>query len=104
VGSNFKRKRDERNVLLALGDNSSALGWLPKANIDNTKNLPLHMAARKYAKILLQADCCLYSQHIADTFLPRVSQSPELPKPITHYTRISIPKLIANSHLYHPSW
>lgn len=62
------------------------------------------MAARKYAKILLQADCCLYSQHIADTFLPRVSQSPELPKPITHYTRISIPKLIANSHLYHPSW
>jgi hypothetical protein len=50
---------------LALCDNSSAVGWLHKANIDDTKNYPLHIAARKYADILLKADCCLYSQHIA---------------------------------------
>jgi len=50
---------------LALCDNTSAVGWLHKANIDDTKNLPLHVAARKYADILLQVDCCLYSQHIA---------------------------------------
>jgi hypothetical protein len=41
------------------------VGWLHKANVDESKNLPLHMAARKYAEILLQADCCLYSQQIA---------------------------------------
>jgi hypothetical protein len=32
------------------------------------KNLPLHMAARKYAEILLQADRHLYSQHIAGKY------------------------------------
>jgi len=41
-----------------------------KANIDDTKNLPLHMAARKYAEVLLKADCCLYSQHIAGVTNP----------------------------------
>ena len=46
----------------------SAVGWLHKANVDDTKNLPLHMATRKYAEILLQADCCLYSQNIAEEY------------------------------------
>lgn len=54
----------KETCFLALGDNSSAVGWLHKANVDDSKNLPLHMAARKYVEILLQADCCLYSQHI----------------------------------------
>jgi hypothetical protein len=58
-------RRNNEDCFLALGDNTSAVGWLHKANIDESKNLPLHMAARKYAEILLQADCCLYSQHIA---------------------------------------
>jgi hypothetical protein len=49
---------------LALGDNSSAVGWLHKANIDADNNKPLHLAARKYAQLLMQNDCCLYSQHI----------------------------------------
>ncbi len=31
----------------------------------NQKNLPMHIAARKYAEILLKVDCCLYSQHIS---------------------------------------
>jgi hypothetical protein len=49
---------------LAFGDNSSAIGWLHKANVDAENNYPLHAAARKYAQILMQNDCCLYSQHI----------------------------------------
>jgi len=49
---------------LAFCDNSSAVSWLYKASVDETRNLPLHLAARKYADVLLQAGCCLYSQHI----------------------------------------
>jgi hypothetical protein len=48
---------ESKMCFLALSDNSSA--------IDDTKNLPLHMASRKYAEILMGADCCSYSQHIA---------------------------------------
>jgi hypothetical protein len=51
-------------VFLARTDNTSAVGWLHKASIDDKKDLPLHMAVRKCAEILLQADCCLYSQPI----------------------------------------
>jgi len=51
--------------ILAQGDNAPAIGWLHKANVDENKNLPMHIAARKYAEILLVADCCLYSQHIS---------------------------------------
>jgi hypothetical protein len=54
----------KETCFLALGDNSSAIGWLHKADVDESKNLPMHIAAQKYAEILLQADCCLYSQHI----------------------------------------
>jgi hypothetical protein len=69
---------------LALCDNSSSVGWLHKANVDDTKNLPLHMAARKYAKVLLQADCCLYSQYIAgvsNTVADILSRKFDLPHP-----------------------
>jgi hypothetical protein len=69
---------------LALCDNSSSVCWLHKANVDDTKNLPLHMAARKYAEVLLQADCCLYSQHIAgvsNTVADILSRKFDLPQP-----------------------
>jgi hypothetical protein len=56
--------KHEFPCFLALGDNSSAVGWLHKANIDAENNHPLHEAARKYAQILLRHNCCLYSQHI----------------------------------------
>jgi hypothetical protein len=62
-----KNYTEKETCFLALGDNASAVGWLHKSNVDETKNLPLHIAARKYAKILLEADCCLYSQHISST-------------------------------------
>jgi hypothetical protein len=50
---------------LSFCNNSSVVGWLHKANIDDTQNLPLHSAAQKHAEILLNSNCCLYSQHIA---------------------------------------
>jgi hypothetical protein len=46
----------KETCFLALGDNLSAVGWLHKANIDESKNLPLHLAARKYAEVLKEAD------------------------------------------------
>ncbi len=52
------------SCFLSLGDNTSSVGWLHKANIDETKNYPLHEATRHYATLLINNHCCLYSQHI----------------------------------------
>jgi hypothetical protein len=66
------------SCLLALGDNSSAIGWLHKANADETNNKMLHLISRKLATQLLNTDCCIYSQHfkgiyneVADTLSRR---------------------------------
>jgi hypothetical protein len=37
------------DCFLSLGDNSSAVGWLHKASVDSSKNLPLFLASRKFA-------------------------------------------------------
>jgi hypothetical protein len=50
---------------LSLGDNSSSVGWLHKASVDPTKNLPLFLASRKFAQIMLTYRACIYSQHIS---------------------------------------
>jgi len=57
-----RSKKEE--CFLSLGDNTSSVGWLHKANMDQNKNLPLFLAARKFAKIMLSSKSCLYSQHI----------------------------------------
>lgn len=57
----------EQSCILAIGDNTSALGWL-----HNTSRLdptwPAHVAhlrvARKIASLLMGFQCCLASQHI----------------------------------------
>ena len=54
--------------ILALTDNSSAVGWLHKANIDETNNKSLHTASRKLANLVINADCCLYSQHFKGAY------------------------------------
>jgi hypothetical protein len=54
----------QEECFLSVGDNSSAIGWLHKASIDPAKNLPLFLAARKFAKIMLKSNSCIYSQHI----------------------------------------
>jgi hypothetical protein len=86
---------------LALGDNSSAVGWLHKANIDAENNLPLHEAARKFAQILMRHNCCLYSQHIkgvqnnvADALSRMHDNSPE---ELHHYISSSFPTQVPNT-------
>ena len=51
------------SCFLSFADNTSAVGWLHKANVNETKNKPLEIATRHFATLLIQADCCLYSQH-----------------------------------------
>jgi hypothetical protein len=56
------------SCILALGDNSSAVGWLHKANVDPNQNKALHTASRKLASLLMESECCLYSQHFKGEF------------------------------------
>jgi hypothetical protein len=51
------------SCFFSFADNTSAVGWLHKANVDDSVNKPLQAATRHFANILLQANCCLYSQH-----------------------------------------
>jgi hypothetical protein len=57
----------EESCILAIGDNTSALGWLHNTSrLD--PNWPAHAAhlqvARKIASLLMEFRCCLASQHI----------------------------------------
>jgi hypothetical protein len=58
---------DSHSCILALGDNTSAVGWLHNSSRLDTK-LAAHSAhlivARKVAQLVLDADCCLASQHL----------------------------------------
>jgi hypothetical protein len=64
MASNTPSSVKKEECFLSLGDNTSAVGWLHKANIDQSKNLPLFLAAWKFAKLMLSSESCLYSQHI----------------------------------------
>ncbi len=57
-------RSSQEECFLSLSDNSSPVGWLHKANTDSTKNLPLFLAAWKFAQVLLLSNTCLCSQHI----------------------------------------
>ena len=58
---------DKHACILALGDNTSALGWLHKS-ASLAANYVAHAAhlttTRHLATVVLQADCCIASQHI----------------------------------------
>jgi len=58
---------EEHACILALGDNTSAIGWLHKS-ASLGRNRPAHaahlFAARHLATRVLAADCCIASQHI----------------------------------------
>jgi hypothetical protein len=60
-------KRGEHDCILALGDNTSAVGWLHNtAKLgpgDGTRKAHL-MVARRLAHEVLDMDCCIASQHI----------------------------------------
>ena len=58
---------EEHACILGIGDNTSAIGWLHKT-ASLGRNQPGHLAhlaaARHLANTVLNADCCLASQHI----------------------------------------
>jgi hypothetical protein len=60
----LNKQTNDEECFLSLGDNSSSVVWLHRANSDETNNLPLFIASRKYAQLLLTSKSCLYSQHI----------------------------------------
>ena len=57
----------DQSCILAIGDNTSAIGWLHHtANIDPTgATHGAHLkVARKLARVLIKHNCCLASQHV----------------------------------------
>jgi hypothetical protein len=60
----IQKRSEEEECFLSAGDNSSSVGWLHKASIDPSKNLPLFLATRKFAEIIINSKSCIYSQHI----------------------------------------
>ncbi len=96
---------EKETRLLALGDNSSAVGRLHKANMDESKNLLL-LVARKYAEVLIEPDCCVYSQHIngihnsiADALSRRVDLTDE---ELTHVICSSFSSQVPKAFKIHP--
>ena len=60
---------NEYDCILALGDNTSAVGWLHNSSRLDTKRTShtTHLlVARHVASLVLEANCCLASQHIQD--------------------------------------
>jgi hypothetical protein len=58
---------DEQACILALGDNTSAIGWLYKSRKlepDSLYYRPVQMIARKLAHLITDSTHCLASQHI----------------------------------------
>ena len=56
---------DAQDCILSIGDNTSAVGWLHKSSRFNLETQEAHlMVARRVALLVLDADCCLASQHI----------------------------------------
>ena len=51
------------SCFLSFADNTSAVGWLHHANVNEAKNKPLELTTRHFATLIIQANCCLYSQH-----------------------------------------
>ena len=49
---------------LCLTDNSCAIGWLYKANFCPDSQKVNDVVARKMAEVLMDNECCLFSQHI----------------------------------------
>ena len=71
--------------ILNLTDNSSAVGWLFKANFEPDLQQKHDMIARKLARVLLDSETTLYPQHIpgeenliADSFSRDIHLSPKI--------------------------
>ena len=56
---------DAQDCILSIGDNTSAVGWLHKSSHFKLAAQEAHlMIARRMALLVLDANCCLASQHI----------------------------------------
>ena len=56
-----------QDCILAIGDNTSAIGWMHKSGKLNPSSIyyaPVQLIARKIARLLLRSSHCLASQHI----------------------------------------
>ena len=56
------------SCFLSFADSMSALGWLHRANADDQTHPLLQLITRKFARVLMTAECCLYGQHIKGAF------------------------------------
>ena len=77
--------------VLALGDNTSAIGWLYRSSRLHQPHHAVHLQiARHLANEMIQNDCCLYSQHIPGArniiadLLSYDGQGRDKPHPIAH--------------------
>ena len=77
--------------VLALGDNTSAIGWLYRSSRLHQPHHAVHLQiARHLAHEMIQNDCCLYSQHIPGArniiadLLSYDGQGRDKPHPIAH--------------------
>ena len=77
--------------VLALGDNTSAIGWLYRSSRLNQPHHTIHLrVARHLAHEIINNDCCLYSQHIQGSknviadLLSYDGRGRDKPHPIAH--------------------
>jgi hypothetical protein len=77
--------------VLALGDNTSAIGWLYRSSRLNQPHHAIHLrVARHLAHEIISHNCCLYSQHIQGSknviadLLSYDGQGRDKPHPIAH--------------------
>jgi hypothetical protein len=64
-----KETGSEQDCILALGDNTSAIGWLFKSgklDCDSPCYKAVQIIARKLARLVTSSSHCLASQHIKD--------------------------------------
>lgn len=62
-----RAKEDDHRCLLALGDNTSAIGWIFRSGKVVRGSIyfqAVQLIARKVATLVYKKRCCLYSQHI----------------------------------------
>ena len=58
---------DAQDCILSIGDNTSAVGWLHNSSHFKLATQEAHlMIARRVSLLVLDANCCLASQHIRD--------------------------------------
>ena len=58
------------SCILALSDNTSAVGWLHRMNVEDESISGKHLQqlTRLFASLLISSDLCLYSQHFKGSF------------------------------------